>query len=81
MVSPRRTGPEKGGALFGLTDGSVQSISDEVDVQDFRHLLNIADGRVPRTIPTFRSAAIVVLEIPRGRTGASARLVAEPVRR
>jgi len=78
---------DRAGGMFGFVDGSACCISAEIDIQVFRHLLQMNDGRAIRHIPKLTpgsdwgSASAAVLEIPRGRAGAKARIIVEPAER
>lgn len=82
FAAPYKTDMGSGGA-FLRADGGVVSIRDDIDLETWRRLFQIADGHSIGEIPTlrptpdYRRRQIPILEIRRGKPGASARLVFE----
>jgi hypothetical protein len=74
---------EASGGVFLFGDGSVKAIRDDVDLQTWWDLFQIADGRpigdVPelRPSPPRRHQQIEVIQIDRGEGGITARLLME----
>ncbi len=85
FAAPYKT--DKGvGGVFLFADGAVTTIRDDIDLALLRNLVQIADGQVigdfPRLQPVRRGRTeqALVLEIPRNKPGAVAKLTIEDLR-